>query len=62
MSSAEFNFFPFPFSLKVHSESYLNGLKESSKVAMIVEVLYTRWHEAAIYGFATDIYDACFFF
>jgi len=52
-----------PFSPKVHTELYLNRLKESSKVAMIVEVLSTHlWHEEAISGLVGDTYCSLFFF
>ncbi|KAL9330717.1 hypothetical protein ACSQ67_000327 [Phaseolus vulgaris] len=42
--------------LVVHTELYLNRLKESSKVAMIVEVLSTHlWHEEAISGLVPPV-------
>lgn len=50
MSSAN-SFFSF-FNLKVHSESYLDSLKNSSNVAVIIEVLSTLCKpEAVIYSF-----------
>lgn len=57
-SSNSVSFFP----LKVHTELYLNSLKGSSKVAMIVEVFcIPLWHEVAI-SFVGDTYYSFLFF